>query len=343
MAPKPQDLTGQTFGRLRVDGLDSATPHRRRWLCRCSCGSTCTAYGSELKTGKKWSCGCATREARSKDLVGCTFGGLLVLGLDQNGANQRVRTWRVRASCGHERTIEEARLQSNPPNNCGALACRVQLLVVGERAVTREALARELGCSDSAISARLKAGWSVDEVVAGHRSGKILQEAIVLGEQYANRRVVAPGRSGEYWSCVCVDCGAASEPTTGNLRKGHGCPCHVSARIAADLQQRFAVGQRFKSFVIVEAPPLGTTSQRGLMLKCRCDCGATFEREAERLGAGTAKSCLCGGRNVRCQLFGRDVTIRQLSELAGVEYSTMRARLKGGRTPQEAIALGAPH
>lgn len=62
MAPiKP--LSGMVFGRLTVLGL---LPERCNgkliWLCRCECGTDCTATGEHLKNGNTKSCGCLCRE-----------------------------------------------------------------------------------------------------------------------------------------------------------------------------------------------------------------------------------------------------------------------------------------
>lgn len=58
-----KDLSGLTFGRLTVVGIDpSSQPRDIRWLCRCACGSSGTFRGGNLKSGATTSCGCFQRE-----------------------------------------------------------------------------------------------------------------------------------------------------------------------------------------------------------------------------------------------------------------------------------------
>jgi len=54
---------GDVYGRWTVISLDKSKP-RRRWLCRCICGSESRIYPKALKGGETISCGCYGREAR---------------------------------------------------------------------------------------------------------------------------------------------------------------------------------------------------------------------------------------------------------------------------------------
>ena len=54
-----KDLTGLTFGQLTViRRFSDIGGNKIKWLCKCSCGSTCVVQGSNLKTGNSTSCGC---------------------------------------------------------------------------------------------------------------------------------------------------------------------------------------------------------------------------------------------------------------------------------------------
>ena len=70
---KAKDLTGQTFGFLRVleRAECPATFARKRvaWLCACSCGESKVALADSLLAGLVTSCGCAPnrREATKKN------------------------------------------------------------------------------------------------------------------------------------------------------------------------------------------------------------------------------------------------------------------------------------
>lgn len=57
------DLTGQSFGRLRVKADAGTQKHgHSHWLCICQCGAETTVRGSNLINGFTTSCGCRRRE-----------------------------------------------------------------------------------------------------------------------------------------------------------------------------------------------------------------------------------------------------------------------------------------
>jgi hypothetical protein len=63
---KPQDLTGKTFGRLKVLKCVGKNKYGHyQWLCRCDCGNTCIVKTGSLNRGTK-SCGCLHREGLIK-------------------------------------------------------------------------------------------------------------------------------------------------------------------------------------------------------------------------------------------------------------------------------------
>jgi hypothetical protein len=55
---KVVDLTGQTFGELRVTRLVKVQRHGALWECRCSCGKKAIARSGNLRSGNTQSCGC---------------------------------------------------------------------------------------------------------------------------------------------------------------------------------------------------------------------------------------------------------------------------------------------
>ena len=58
---RADDLTGQSFGRLRVVGRDESKK-RTAWLCRCNCGNEVVVTSLGLKSGTSRSCGCYQRD-----------------------------------------------------------------------------------------------------------------------------------------------------------------------------------------------------------------------------------------------------------------------------------------
>ena len=63
-----QDLTGQTFGKLTVDSLNSYDEDNRNyfWNCVCECGTTTVVAGNHLKNGHTQSCGCIISAGEEK-------------------------------------------------------------------------------------------------------------------------------------------------------------------------------------------------------------------------------------------------------------------------------------
>ena len=65
-----KDLTGMTFGRLTVEGIDHKVPRKPHgsiiyWRCKCSCGKECIVRGCDLTRKDRRairSCGCLNRE-----------------------------------------------------------------------------------------------------------------------------------------------------------------------------------------------------------------------------------------------------------------------------------------
>lgn len=58
------DLTGETFGRLRVIDRGPVGTHGEcaKWLCRCECGVAKMISGKRLRNGITQSCGCIRKE-----------------------------------------------------------------------------------------------------------------------------------------------------------------------------------------------------------------------------------------------------------------------------------------
>lgn len=58
------DLTGETFGRLRVLGREGINKHGQlTWACECECGNRKVTLGFCLRRGEVQSCGCLQKEA----------------------------------------------------------------------------------------------------------------------------------------------------------------------------------------------------------------------------------------------------------------------------------------
>jgi hypothetical protein len=65
VADRP-NITGLTFGRLRVADFYASERGCRWWSCVCECGTAVIVKTSQLVRGKKRSCGCLRRESLGK-------------------------------------------------------------------------------------------------------------------------------------------------------------------------------------------------------------------------------------------------------------------------------------
>jgi len=60
---KFNDLTGMTFGRLKVIEQNGRTSDRHiLWKCKCECGKFTNVSSRELRSGKTKSCGCLQKD-----------------------------------------------------------------------------------------------------------------------------------------------------------------------------------------------------------------------------------------------------------------------------------------
>ena len=95
------DLTGQIFGMSTVIGpAESTSSGRRRWLCRCDCGSERIVLGSNLRSGHSTGCGCR----RLRNLAGERVGHLTVLERSDRYASRgkrKVQLWKCLCDCGN--------------------------------------------------------------------------------------------------------------------------------------------------------------------------------------------------------------------------------------------------
>lgn len=129
------DLTGQTFGYLKVlgQGQSAILPsgHKARtWLCECRCGYVGRVRAKNLLNGHTKSCGCLgralMREKRDAafDMTGETVGRWTVVERAEDRTSSsgiRVRQWLCRCSCGTEKVVLATSLRQGTSRSCGCL------------------------------------------------------------------------------------------------------------------------------------------------------------------------------------------------------------------------------
>lgn len=200
--PRKKDLTGQTFGKLKVISQNFEISKQKKcvmWDCICECGNKKTIRSTDLLSGNTKSCGCLRleklRESISYDLVGKRFGYLTVL--EEIPFNAELKTtkrvyWRCLCDCGNIIAVNTSGLKSGETLSCGCY----------NKKRIRETLLNDL---------------------KGKRFGKLT--VIALDElEMQKRKQQANYDSRAYWLCKC-DCGNYKTVNSDCLVQGHTVSC----------------------------------------------------------------------------------------------------------------------
>lgn len=117
-----KDLTGQTFGRLKIVRRVVRKVGGVLWACLCNCGRERTIKSSSLVSGNSRSCGCMRKETLHKlfyrDLVGQQFGRLTVLSRKDVRPNSMCL---VKCVCGRKTKVQTASLINGHTKSCGCI------------------------------------------------------------------------------------------------------------------------------------------------------------------------------------------------------------------------------
>jgi hypothetical protein len=94
------DISGRTFGRLRVVGRGPTSRNGGSlWRCVCACGGTSIVLGSNLRSGSAKSCGCLAKEwasamGRNKEYIAQRSAKQMTHGQKRRGAiSVEYKTW----------------------------------------------------------------------------------------------------------------------------------------------------------------------------------------------------------------------------------------------------------
>lgn len=115
-------LEGQSFGDLTVIARDAKRADNGAviWLCRCACGSECTATTAQLIKGQRTHCGCKGRRRRSyADITGRRFHRLVALEPLEQRDNAGYVVWRCRCDCGNVTELSYNALMYGNVRSCG--------------------------------------------------------------------------------------------------------------------------------------------------------------------------------------------------------------------------------
>lgn len=110
-----QDITGQKFNKLTaIKRVGTDKTGRALWLCKCDCGNAITASITDLRTGRRKSCGCLQKERYN--IIGHRFGKLTVIRRETSGTHAK---FLCRCDCGREVVVRGDSLRSGKTISCG--------------------------------------------------------------------------------------------------------------------------------------------------------------------------------------------------------------------------------
>jgi hypothetical protein len=189
---KKYDLTGRTFGRLKVIKRLENINRKRVWLCKCECGNDKIVSTSALLSGTTKSCGCLKHERDvewgqqkgaivRQDLTGTKFNKLTVLELHSVDSKYKVR-WICKCDCGNTAVVTTQGLKSGHTKSCGCI----------------------------------KGRWKVKNLT-GQRFGRLLVKHEVPKEERHRSEKVS-------WVCEC-DCGNTCAVDADSLGSGRTVSC----------------------------------------------------------------------------------------------------------------------
>lgn len=135
MVKVKEDLTGKTFGQLKVisqieDYIGKNGIHQAQWLCQCSCGSApIKVRGEKLKHLQKTNCGCDGKIKRiPKIQPNQTYGKLKVIKqvhkekLKDKQNHNIPSYWLCQCECGNFITLSSRDFKVRKDLSCGCEA-----------------------------------------------------------------------------------------------------------------------------------------------------------------------------------------------------------------------------
>ena len=239
---KPEDLTGQKFGKLTAIGAvpkEDRLQNRSTWVCNCECGNTTRVISNDLKRGRKTDCGCVPIKTTKKDLTGTRFGMLTAIE-DTGRREYRQLVWMCLCDCGNYKEIMSTYLLSGKSYSCGCTV-RNRLDITGRKFGRLTAIKELLG--DERVGDKKYCTWlcqcdcgnqikapSTSLTRGRTNSCGCIMSPDLTGNVYGRLTVIEKTteryRKQIIWTCKC-ECGNSKMvPTyslTRNLTKSCGC------------------------------------------------------------------------------------------------------------------------
>ncbi|MCK9319831.1 hypothetical protein [Methanoculleus sp.] len=254
------DLTGQTFGKWIVLGIDeNSNSNNIKWKCQCSCDEHTirSVRGYALRSGRSKSCGCL-RKDELQNLNGMICGNWKVLReVERDIDNNRQFLCECRCEKHTIRVIKQYSLNRNETNSCM--------------------------CSNY-------------KDLTGMKFGKL---TVLRFDQKAYDDGKKNNKYVYKWICEC-DCKEKDKNivsvSKSNLITGHtsSCGCYCIERIKDSCTQDLT-NLRFGKLVVIkrDAPKISKKGNKTEMWLCQCDCGTIKTISHSALKQGRTISCGC--------------------------------------------------
>lgn len=246
---KARITTGDKYGRWTVlyDSITD-TKGKRRWLCRCECGTERYVQEISLLYGGSMSCGCLRKEnvakALSPDLTGNKFGELTVIRKVEHPKGGAVR-WLCKCSCGADYEVKGTLLVTGRKTHCSSKVHRKKRLF-----------------SD----------------ITGQRFGRLT--AMYPTEQSNKGRYII-------WRCQC-DCGNQLDVSYNQLMYTHQKSCGCQKKEQDQKLKTFLIhvdGTSVDAIKSKKIPVDNTTGYRGVyLIKGKYVAKITFQKKTYYLG-----------------------------------------------------------
>ncbi len=281
------------FGPFKPEGIKCTY-----WYCYCDCGRYFKAKTTDLKKGTITDCGCEPKDRRLVDLSGQRFGKLLVQRRIPDKRDHGYYVYECKCDCGNTCEVSSVRLRSGRVKDCGCVpptprykdfaGKRFGMLTVVKRVENKNKqimwLCRcDCGNELTLSTAQLQYGRNhcgnhqepKTYPLVGKRFGKLQVVGVVEGKREYR---------GYVYKCLC-DCGNTCE--AGSLRLQHGtvkdCGCVPKKPRYIDL-----TGQRFGMLTVLDRIE---NTEKGIMWRCRCDCGEEHPFSTYQLRHGGKDQC----------------------------------------------------
>lgn len=109
------DITRRKFNKLTaISRAGTDKNGRALWLCKCDCGNMTTVNITDLRTGRRKSCGCLKKERYN--IIGQRYGKLTVIRRESRGSHA---IFLCRCDCGREIVARGDSLRSGKTVSCG--------------------------------------------------------------------------------------------------------------------------------------------------------------------------------------------------------------------------------